>query len=80
MVLGLPLPFFALQMISVITSLLVIIFSFGLGAIVVVLLWNATLYVLLSKFSQTSELFHLQKVFPRYISNKKQSQLYYEDD
>lgn len=80
MILGLPLLFFALQMISVIVSMLVIIFSFSLGAIVVVLLWNVFLYAFLSKLSNEPGLFQLQKVYPRYISNKKQSQLNYEDD
>ena len=79
MILGLPLAFFALQMISVIASLLIIIFSFSLVAIVMVFLWNLILYGLLSKLSKKSELVQFQSVFPRYISNKKHSQLYYED-
>lgn len=79
MILGLPLSFFALQMTSVIASLLIIIFSFSLGAIVAVFFWNVILYGLLSKFSKKSGLFHFHGVLPRYISNKKQSQLYYED-
>jgi len=79
MILGLPLSFFVLQMISVIASLLIIIFSFSLGAIVAVFLWNVVLYTILSKLSKKSELFRFQGVFPRYISNKKHSQLYYED-
>jgi len=79
MILGLPLSFFALQMLSVIASLFVIIFSFSLGAIVAVLLWNVVLYMLLSKFSKKAGLFHFQGDLPRYISNKKYSQLNYED-
>lgn len=79
MILGLPLSLFALQMISVIASLLVIIFSFSLGAIIAVLLWNVVLYTILSKLFKKPELFQFQSIFPRYISNKKHSQLYYED-
>ncbi|WP_456867790.1 hypothetical protein [Galbibacter sp. BG1] len=79
MILGLPLAQFALQMISVIASLLVIIFSFSLGAIIAVLLWNVVLYTILSKLSKKSELVQFQSIFPRYISNKKHSQLYYEN-
>ncbi len=79
MILGLPLAQFALQMISVIASLLVIIFSFSLGAIIAVLLWNVVLYTILSKLSKKSELVQFQRIFPRYISNKKHSQLYYEN-
>ncbi|RNL90118.1 hypothetical protein ED312_06750 [Sinomicrobium pectinilyticum] len=80
MVLGLPLPFFALQMISVIGSLLVIIFSFSLGVIVSVLLWNMMLYTALGRIISHPELLHLKKVFPQTISNKKLSHLSYEED
>ncbi|MEJ4089226.1 hypothetical protein [Galbibacter orientalis] len=78
-ILGLPLSFFALQMISVVVSLLVIIFSFSLSAIVAVFLWNVALFAILSKLSKKSGLFHFQGVLPRYISNKKHSQLDYEE-
>ncbi|MCM5663634.1 hypothetical protein NDQ75_11660 [Galbibacter mesophilus] len=80
MVLGLPLALFALQMVSVIASLLFIIFSFSLGAIVGVFIWNMALYIILSKLSKKSGPFHFQSVLPKYISNKKQSPLNYEDD
>lgn len=80
MILGLPLSFFAMQMISVIGSLLVIIFSFSLGIIVAVLLWNIILYVFLSKLVQNPGLFQFKKVFPQTVSNKKLSRLYYEED
>ena len=79
MILGLPLAFFALQMISVIASLLIIIFSFSLGVIIAVILWNVALYTSLTKLSKKSELVQFQSVFPRYISNKKHSRLHYED-
>lgn len=79
-ILGLPMSFFALQMISVIGSLLGIIFSFSLRVIVMVLLWNFGLYVFMTKISKDPALFHLQGVFPKTITNKKQSRLYYEDD
>ncbi|WP_417445271.1 hypothetical protein [Joostella sp.] len=79
MILGLPLSFFALQMISVVASLLVIIFSFSLVAIIIVLLWNLMLFMLLSKLSKRTGLFPFQGVLPRYISNKKHTRLNYED-
>ncbi|WP_170164492.1 hypothetical protein [Sinomicrobium pectinilyticum] len=79
MVLGLPLPYFALQMISVIGSLLVIIFSFSLGAIATVLIWNVLLYAILSRLAQDPGMFHRQNVFPQTISNKKTSYMFYED-
>ncbi|WP_041578719.1 hypothetical protein [Zunongwangia profunda] len=80
MILGLPLSFFALQMILVIASLLLIIFSFSLGMIATILLWNIALYVLLNKLVQNPGLFHFQKVFPQHISNKKLSLCYDEKD
>lgn len=80
MILGLPLPFFALQMISVIGSLLVIIFSFSLKVIISVFVWNGTLYIALSRIINHPELLHLKKVFPLTISNKKLSHLLYEED
>ena len=80
MILGLPLSFFALQMISVIASLLLIIFSFSLGMITTILLWNIALYVLLSKLVQNPGLFHFQHVFPQHISNKKLSLCYDKKD
>jgi len=77
---GLPLSFFAIQMISVIGSLLVIIFSFGIGIILAVLLWNFALFFGLLQFTKNPQLFHFQKVFPKSISNKQSSQLHYERD
>lgn len=80
MIMGLPISLFALQMISVIGSLLVIIFSFSLKVIVSVFIWNGTLYIALNRIISHPELLHLKKVFPLTISNKKQSSLYDEKD
>lgn len=80
MVLGLPLSYFALQMVSVIASLLVIIFSFGLGVIVCVIIWNCVVFIALSRLSSNHGLFDRGRVFPCSISNKRQSRLYYEED
>ena len=79
MILGLPLSSFALQMISVIGSLLGIIFSFSLGVIVSVLLWNIILYIILTTISRHPELLNFKHVFSQTISNKKPG-LSYEDD
>lgn len=78
MIMGLPLPYFALLMVSVIASLLVIIFSFGLGAVFGTFLWNGVVFVALSRLSSIHGLFDRARVFPSSISNKKQSRLYYE--
>lgn len=80
MIMGLPLPYFALQMISVIGSLLVIIFSFSLKVIVSVLMWNTGLYTVLSKLVRHPGIFNLKKVFPQTVSNKKTSNVRYEKD
>jgi len=77
MVMGLPISLFALMMVSVIGSLLVIIFSFSFGVIVALLLFNALLYGALAQWVKNPHLFSLQKVFPHIISNKRLSPLSY---
>lgn len=79
LIFGLPLPFFALQMSSLIGSLLVVIFSFGLGVIVVLLLWNTALFAVLSKLAHRPGLLRREGVFPKTISNKKTTPLTYEN-
>lgn len=76
---GLPVGFFALMMLSFIGSLLVIIFSFGLGTIVSAVVLNLTLYVFLTRITVNPQLLNVQRVFPKMISNKKISDLCYED-
>ena len=44
MIMGLPITLFALMMVSVICSLLIVIFSFHVGVIVGLLLFNVLLY------------------------------------
>jgi type IV secretory pathway VirB3-like protein len=78
LILGLPISLFALMMIAIIASLLIIIFSFGLVIIICVILANTLLYIGLTKFSQNPQWLHIAKVFPKSISNKKTSALYYE--
>lgn len=77
MIMGLPISLFALMMVSVIGSLLVIIFSFSFGVIVALLLFNALLFWALAQWAKNSQLLSVQKVFPRIISNKKLSPLSY---
>lgn len=68
---GLPVHLFALMMISVIGSLLVIIFSFGVASISLGVLLNLALYWLLLKLSSRPQLLRFGSVFPQMISNKK---------
>jgi hypothetical protein len=77
LIMGLPLFLFALQMVSVIGSLLIIIFSFIFGVIVALLLFNALLFGALAQWAKNPQLLSVQKVFPRIISNKKLSPLSY---
>lgn len=74
---GLPISLFALQMVSVIGSLLVIIFSFHFGVIVALLLFNVLLYGALGQWVKKKHLLSVQKVFPHTISNKKLSPFSY---
>ena len=76
---GLPLSFFALQMVAVIGSLLVLIFSFGLISIAVAIGANILLYAGLLKLTQKPNIFQFQKVYPKSIQNKLTTQLHYEN-
>ncbi|MBW8200651.1 hypothetical protein [Flagellimonas abyssi] len=75
MVLGLPISFFALQMVSVIGSLLIIIFSFHFGVIVGLLLFNALLYGALGRWVKKPFPVKVKNTFPSTISNKRLSPL-----
>lgn len=77
---GLPISLFALIMISIVASLLVIIFSFSLGIIVGALVLNLTLYIALIRVTSNPQLFQMAGAFPRIISNKRNSGFDYEED
>tara|TARA_R110002012_G_scaffold68681_2_gene178306 strand:- start:419 stop:697 length:279 start_codon:yes stop_codon:yes gene_type:complete len=77
MIMGLPLSLFALLMVSVIGSLLIIIFSFSFGVIVALLSFNALLFGALAQWAKNPQLLSVQKVFPHTISNKKLSPFSY---
>ncbi|WP_417372135.1 hypothetical protein [Gelidibacter japonicus] len=77
---GLPISLFALMMISVIASLLVIIFSFSFGIIVGIITFNVGLYIALIRITNNPQLFQFSNPFPRIISNKKPSSINYEED
>ena len=80
MIFGLSISFFALQMICVVGSLMVIIFSFSLAMIMGVLAFNAILYIALIRISNNPRPFTLWGIFPKIISNKKSSLLNYGQD
>tara|TARA_R100000935_G_scaffold58667_1_gene96869 strand:+ start:3323 stop:3607 length:285 start_codon:yes stop_codon:yes gene_type:complete len=77
-IMGLPISLFALMMTSVISSLLLIIFSFSFTVIVSVFLWNGAVYTVLTRLTKNPALMHIKKVFPQTVSNKKQTGLSYE--
>ncbi len=72
---GLPLSLFALLMVSVIASLLIIIFSFGVGPILGLLLWNGAFYTGLARWQGHRPT--LGTNFPKHIHNKKQNLLHH---
>lgn len=76
---GLPIGLFALMMMAVIASLLVMIFSFSLGTIFSAVVLNLSLYFFLTRLTVNPQLLHFQRVFPKMISNKKFSGLDYEN-
>ncbi|MGO3181260.1 MAG: hypothetical protein ACTIJ9_15200 [Aequorivita sp.] len=77
---GLPISLFAVMMIAILASLLVIIFSFSFGMIIGVLIINAALYIVLTRINNNPQIFQMAKAFPRIISNKRNSGFDYEQD
>jgi len=75
---GLPISFFALIMVSILVSLLIVIFSFSFGMIIGILIFNAALYIALSRITNTPQLFQVANTFPKIISNKQNSAFNYE--
>lgn len=76
---GLPMAFFALMMLFILGSLLAIIFSFSLGMIISVVCLNLVIYFLLIRIAANRQLLIFRTVFPKMISNKKTTGLYYEN-
>ncbi|SDI27650.1 hypothetical protein [Winogradskyella thalassocola] len=77
---GLPISLFALMMVAILASLLIIIFSFSFGVIIGLMFFNASLYVALTRITNHPQLFQMTKAFPKLISNKRISVLNYEHD
>ena len=77
---GLPISLFALMMVTILASLLVIIFSFSFGMIIGILIFNAGLYIALTRITNNPQLFQMANAFPRIISNKRNSGFDYEQD
>ena len=79
MIWGLPISLFAMMMLSILTSLLVIIFSFSLVVIIITMLWNCTMYIVLTKIARKAISLNFNMVFPKIISNKKENLTHYVD-
>ena len=71
MIWGVPISLFAMMILSIIGSMLIIIFSFSFLLIISVLFFNALLYIALTRITRNPALLHFKKVFPKTISNKK---------
>ncbi|WP_416441514.1 hypothetical protein ACH3O9_14065 [Leeuwenhoekiella sp. A16] len=77
---GLPISLFALMMVSILVSLLVIIFSFSLGMVIGALVINSALYIALTRINQNPQFYPKVNTFPKIISNKRNSGFDYEQD
>lgn len=77
---GLPISLFALLMVSVVASLLIIIFSFSLMMVLALFFWNAALSIGLNKINNSTRILNIRKVFPKSISNKKDNILNHVED
>ncbi|WP_343487386.1 hypothetical protein [Allomuricauda sp. d1] len=75
---GLPISLFALMMVSILASLLIIIFSFSFGIIIGLMVFNGGLYIALTRIANNPQLFQIGNPFPRIISNKRNSGFDYE--
>ncbi|WP_072984245.1 hypothetical protein [Leeuwenhoekiella palythoae] len=75
---GLPISLFALMMVSILASLLIIIFSFSFGIIIGLMVFNGGLYVALTRIANNPQLFQMGNPFPKIISNKCNSGFEYE--
>jgi len=73
LIFGLPIAFFALQIMAVIGSLMAVIFSFGIPLLFGALAANGLLYGLLLKLASHPGALPLGKAFPKMMSNKKTS-------
>lgn len=76
---GLPIALFAIMMLSIVASLLAIIFSFSLLTVVSAVSLNLAVYILFIRIAANPQLLNFRKVFPALVSNKKTSGLRYED-
>lgn len=71
LIFGLPVAFFALQMMAVVGSLIAVIFSFNLILLILMGIGNTVLYGTLLKLVQEPRLLQIGVSFPHIISNKK---------
>jgi len=77
---GLPISLFALMMVAVIASLLIIIFSFSFVIVIGVFVFNAGLYIGLTRIANLPQYFEFISVFPKNITNKKSSLFNYDQN
>ncbi|KAB7530320.1 hypothetical protein F8C76_02085 [Flagellimonas olearia] len=80
MVMGLSIPLFALMMVSVVCTLLIMIFSFNLGVIVALLFANVLLYGTLVQWVRRPFYLGTSRRFPKSLSHKNITPLPYGAD
>ena len=80
LIFGLPVAFFALQMMAVVGSLIAVIFSFNLILLILMGIGNTVLYGTLLKLVQEPRLLQIGVSFPQLISNKKIASYEYYDE
>lgn len=70
LIMGLPLLFFALQIVFLVISMLVLIFAFGLLSILLTVFGNTGLYIGLLRLASSKRKVQFFRVYPSLISNK----------
>ncbi len=78
LIMGLPVMFFGLQIIALVISLFLLIFSFSLFMLLLVLSANVGLYLGLLRYVSRNRTVTFFRVFPREISNKTINEMPYE--
>ena len=80
LIFGLPVTLFALQMVVLICSFLIVIFSFGLTTVLGSAVANIGMYTGLLKLTRSPQFFSPKRVLPKSISNQLYTELIYEAD
>ncbi|MEO2062159.1 MAG: hypothetical protein ABGW97_04195 [Christiangramia sp.] len=78
LIMGLPVMLFGVQIVALVLSLFLLIFSFSLVVLLAILLGNIGLYLGLLRYVSRNKSVTFFRVFPKEISNKAINKLPYE--